>query len=74
MADMASIRLPSLSFILMSILAASMVAFLLKVYQERSRAIGLKRQGFISGFEFFTSKETEHCNRQYHLIIPYSAI
>ena len=71
---MASIRMPSPSFILSSVLAALVAAFLLKVYQERSRAIGLRKQRFVSGFNFFPGKETERRNRQCRLIIPYSAI
>ena len=51
MADMASIRFASLSFVLKSILVASMAVFFLKGYQERIRTIRLSRQGFVSASE-----------------------
>lgn len=35
----------------MTILVASMASFFLKGYQERSRAIRLEKQGFVSGPE-----------------------
>ena len=66
--------MPTLCVVLTSVLAASMIAFLLKVYQERSRAMELKRQGFVSVSELLPfSKNVEAHGRQCHLTIPYSA-
>lgn len=48
MVEMDDIPLASWRFVLASILVGSIALFLLKSYQERSTAIRLKKQGFVS--------------------------
>ena len=47
-AEMATIRISLMLYTSGSLLAASLGVFLYKGYQERIRAIRLKRQGFVS--------------------------
>lgn len=47
MASLQSFQVASLPFVFVSIRVASVALFLLKGYQERTRAIDLRKQGFV---------------------------